>query len=38
MTNSTSADVTYEGAQCNRVVAKQKGCQSTAAADKQINE
>ena len=38
MTNSTSTDVTLEGAWCNRVVAKQEDSHSTAPADKQINE
>ena len=36
MTNST--DVTFGGAWCNRVVAKQKDTHSTAPADKEINE
>ena len=38
MTNSTSTDVTFGGALCNRVVAKQEDSHSTAPADKQINE
>ena len=38
MTNSTSTDVTFESAWCNRVVAKQEDFYSTAPADKQINE
>ena len=38
MTNSTSTDVTYGGAWCNRAVAKQKDSHSTVPADKQVNE
>ena len=38
MTNSTSTDVAFGGAWCNRVVAKQEDRHSTAPADKQINE
>ena len=38
MTNSTSPDVTFEGAWCNRLVAKQEDFHSTAPADKEINE
>ena len=38
MTNSTSTDVTFEGAWWNRVIAKQTDFHSTAPADKQINE
>ena len=38
MTNSTSTDVTFGGARCNRVVAKQEDSHYTAPADKQINE
>ena len=38
MTNSTSTDVTFGGAWCNRVVAKQDDSRSTAPADKQMNE
>ena len=38
MANSTSTDVTFGGAWCNRVVAKQEDSHSTAPADKQINE
>ena len=37
MTNSTSTDVTFGGAWCNRVVAKQEDSHSAAPADKQIN-
>ena len=35
MTNSTSADVTFGGARCNRVVANQEKSHSTALADTQ---
>ena len=35
MTNSTSTDVTFGGAWCNRVVAKQEDSHSTAPANKQ---
>ena len=38
MTNSTSTNVTFGGAWCNRVVAMQEDYHSTAPADKQINE
>ena len=38
MTNSTSIDITFGGARCNRVVAKQEDSHSTAPADKQMNE
>ena len=38
MTNSTSTDVTFEGAWRNRVVAKQEDPHSTAPADKQMTE
>ena len=38
MTNSTSTDVTFGGAWCNRVVAKQEDSHSTAPADKQMNK
>ena len=38
MTNSTSTDVTVEGAWCNRVEAKQENSHSAAPADKQTNE
>ena len=38
MTNSTSADATFRGAWCNRMITKQQGCHSTTPADKQINE
>ena len=38
MINSTSTDVAFGGAWCNRVVAKQEGSHSTAPADNQINE
>ena len=38
MTNSTSTDISYGGAWCNRVVAKQEDSHSTAPAVKQINE
>ena len=38
MTNSTSTDVTFGGAWCNRVIAKQGDSHSTAPNDKQINE
>ena len=38
MTNSTSTDVIFGSAWCNRVVAKQEDSQSTAPAEKQINE
>ena len=37
MTNSTST-VTFGGAWCNRVVAKQEASDSTAPVDKPINE
>ena len=38
MTNSTSTDVTFRGACCNKVVAKQEDSHFTAPADKQVNE
>ena len=38
MTNCTSTDVTFGGAWCNRVTAKQEDSHSTAPANKQINE
>ena len=38
MTNSNSTDVTVGGAWRNRIIAKQQNNQSTASADKQINE
>ena len=38
MANITSTDVTFEGAWCNKVVAKQEDSHSTAPTDKQINE
>ena len=38
MTNSTSTDVTFGGAWCNRMAAKQEDPHSTPPADKQINE
>ena len=38
MTNSTSADVNFESAWCNRVVANQEDSYSAAPADKQINK
>ena len=38
MNNSTSTDVTFTGAWCNRIVAKHKSCHSTAPEDKQINK
>ena len=38
ITNSTSTDVTFEGAQSSRMVAKKQDCHSIALADKQINE
>ena len=34
MTNNTSTGVTYGGALCNGMVAKQEGCHSTSPADK----
>ena len=34
MANSTSTDVTFGGAWCNRVLAKQEDSNFTAAADK----
>ena len=38
MTNSTSTDITFGGAGCNRVIPKKEDPHSTAPADKQINE
>ena len=38
ITNSTSTDVTFGGAQSSRMVAKTQGYHSIAPADKQINE
>ena len=38
MTNSTSSDVPFGGAWCNKVIAKQEDSHSTAPADKQIHE
>ena len=38
MTNSTSTGISFGGAWCNRVVAKQEDRNTTAPADKQINE
>ena len=38
MINSTSTDVTYGDAECNRMIAKQDSCHSTAQAEKQISE
>ena len=38
MPNSTSTDVTFGGAWCNRMITKQQGCHSITPADKQINE
>ena len=38
MTNSTSTDVIFGGARCNRMITKQYAYHSTTPADKQINE
>ena len=38
MTNSTSTDVIFTDAWCDRMVAKHQNCHSPAPADKQINE
>ena len=38
ITNNTSTDVTFEGAQSSRMVAKKQGCQSIASEDKQISK
>ena len=38
ITNSTSTDVTFGGAEGSRMVAKKQGCHSIAPADKQINK
>ena len=38
MTNSTSTNVTFGGAWCNRVAAKQDVSHSTAPADEHINK
>ena len=38
MTKSTSTDVTFGGAWCNTVIAKQEDFPSTSPADTQINE
>ena len=38
MTNSTSTDISFGGAWCNRAVAKQEDSHSTAPTDKPINE
>ena len=38
MTYSTNTDVTFGGAWCNRVVAKQEDSHATAPTGKQIND
>ena len=38
ITNSTSTDVTFEGAKSSRTVAMKQDCHSIAPADQQINE
>ena len=38
MTNSSDTDVISGGARCNGLIAKQEDSQSTAPADKQMNE